>query len=346
MGLRGVERAAREQQTDVDLTGAFQSRIMDYTAALSFIDPDEPYLVSTHVNADGDGVGSILAIREMLVRKKRTCRLVVSDETLNPKFAFLPGFNHIELYGSLAAQPAFSRAIFVDTPTLDPQRVGDVGRLLREDARTMIIDHHAVRKPEGNVRIVDRSASSASELVYGLLRAAGTAIDPAVATQIYTGIAFDTKLFRVSHPERALKVCGELVDFGANPEEIADALFARESYQTMVTLAAALSTLELHFDARVNTLVVDYETFRKGGDLDPVVDHAMAIDGIQAALFFKEEAPGRFRVSLRSRGAVDVNRVAAAFGGGGHTRASGCRIEKHLEEAKRMLLDEVGKQLR
>ena len=318
---------------------------MDFTEAISFFEPDEPYLLSTHVNADGDGIGALLALREMLVQKERVCRLVVGDETINPKFAFLPGFEHIELYRSLADRPAFCRAVFVDTPTLDPGRVGCVGRLLGEDARTMIIDHHAGRKPEGDVRIIDRAASAASELVYGLLLAAGAAINPAVATQIYAGIAFDTKLFRFSNPERALKVCSELVDFGANPEAIADALFARESYETMMTLAAALGTLELHFDGRVNTLVVDHATYRKGGDLDPVVDHAMAIDGIQVALFFKEEAPGRFRVSLRSRGAVDVNRIAVAFGGGGHRRASGCKIEKPIEEAKRLLLAEIKQQL-
>ena len=99
---------------------------MDYTAAISFFEPDVPYLLATHVNADCDGIGGLLALREMLVRKKRVCRLVVSDETLNPKFAFLPGFEHIELYQSLADRPSFDRAVFVDTPTLDPQRVGDV----------------------------------------------------------------------------------------------------------------------------------------------------------------------------------------------------------------------------
>ena len=78
-------------------------------------------------------------------------------------------------------------------------------------------------------------------------------IGPAVANQIYAGIAFDTKLFRVSHPERALKVCSELVNYGADPEAIADALFARESLETMVTLAAALGTLDLHCDGRVST---------------------------------------------------------------------------------------------
>ncbi len=319
---------------------------MDLTGAISFFEPDEPYLLSTHVNADGDGIGCLLALREMLVQKERVCRLVVGDETLNPKFAFLQGFDHIELYGSLSDRPVFKRAVFVDTPTLDPRRVGNVGRLLGVGARTMIIDHHASEKQEGDVRIVDREASAASELVYRLLLAAGTAINPAVANQIYAGIAFDTKLFRVSRPERGLKVCSELVDLGANPEAVADALFARESYETMMTLAAALGTLELHFGGRVNTLVVDHGTYRMGGNLDPVVDHAMAIDGIQAALFFKEEAPGRFRVSLRSRGAVDVNRIAVTFGGGGHTRASGCKIEKPIDEAKRLLLDEVGKQLR
>ena len=318
---------------------------MDYSAAISFTEPDEPYLLATHVNADCDGIGGLLALREMLVRKKRVCRLVVSDETLNPKFAFLPGFEHIELYRSLVNRPRFNRAVFVDTPTLDPQRVGDVRCLLGARASTMIIDHHAAPKPEGDVRIVDSAASSASELVYGLLQAAGTEISPAVATQIYAGIAFDTKLFRVSHPERALKVCGELVEFGAEPEAIADALFARESLETMLTLAAALGTLELHCDGRVNTVVVDHGTYRMGGDPDPVVDHAMAIDGVQVAVVLKEETQGRFRVSLRSRGGVDVNRIAAAFGGGGHVRASGCRIERPVEEAKHLLLAEVKKQL-
>ena len=318
---------------------------MDYTAAISFFEPDEPYLLATHVNADCDGIGGLLALREMLVQKKRVCRIVVSDETLNPKFAFLPGFEHIELYRSLVDPPPFNRAVFVDTPTLDPQRVGDVRRLLEDHAGTMIVDHHAVREPEGDVRIVDSGASSASELVYRLLLAAETEIKPAAATQIYAGIASDTKLFRVSHPARALKVCSELVDFGADPEAIADALFARESLETMVTLAAALGSLELHCDGRVNTVVVDHGTYLKGGDPDPVVDHAMAIDGVQVALVLKEEAQGRFRVSLRSRGEVDVNRIAVAFGGGGHKRASGCRIEKPVEEAKRLLLAEVEKQL-
>lgn len=323
-----------------------RNRTMDYTAAVSFFEPDEPYLLATHVNADCDGIGGLLALREMLVRKKRVCRLVVSDETLNPKFAFLPGFEHIELYQSLADRPSFDRAVFVDTPTLDPQRVGDVCRLLGARASTMIIDHHAARKPHGDVRIIDSAASSASELVYGLLLAAKAEIGPAVANQIYAGIAFDTKLFRVSHPERALKVCSELVNYGADPEAIADALFARESLETMVTLAAALGTLDLHCDGRVSTVVVDHETYRKGGDPDPVVDHAMAIEGVQVAVVLKEEAQGRFRISLRSRDGVDVNRIAAAFGGGGHRRASGCRIEKPVEEVKRLLLAEVKEQLK
>lgn len=323
-----------------------RNRTMDYTAAVSFFEPDEPYLLATHVNADCDGIGGLLALREMLVRKKRVCRLVVSDETLNPKFAFLPGFEHIELYQSLVDRPSFDRAVFVDTPTLDPQRVGDVCRLLGARTSTMIIDHHAARKPHGDVRIIDSAASSASELVYGLLLAAKAEIWPAVANQIYAGIAFDTKLFRVSHPERALKVCSELVDYGADPEAIADALFARESLETMVTLAAALGTLELHCDGRVSTVVVDHETYRKGGDPDPVVDHAMAIEGVQVAVVLKEEAKGRFRISLRSRDGVDVNRIAAAFGGGGHRRASGCRIEKPVEEVKRLLLAEVKEQLK
>lgn len=319
---------------------------MDYREAIAFFQADEAYLLSTHINADGDGIGALLALGGMLDHLGRTCRIVLNDERPDRKFEFLSGFDRIESYGSMGDRPRFARAVFVDTPTFGDERVGDVVRMLKKDARVLIIDHHAGKPDEAALHLVDSGASAASEMVYRLIQAAGAPVSPDMATQIYAGIAFDTKLFKYSHPERALKACAELVDFGADPEAIAEALFAQERYETLRTLGVALSTLELHMDSRVCTLVVDHETYRMGGDLDMVVDHAMSIQGIEVALFFKEEAPGRFRMSLRSRGRVDVNEIARTFGGGGHQRASGCQIERPLGEAKRVLLAEVEKQLK
>lgn len=317
---------------------------MDYSRALHFLEADGPFLLSTHVNADGDGIGALLGLSGLLKKLGKPARMVVADDNPDRKFAFLSGFDEIESFRDLEDQTPVSHAIFVDTPTISAHRVGNVARLIDQDTRTMIIDHHAGSE-EGNVLLIDSGASAASELIYKLMKAAEVEIDEEMATQIYAGIAFDTKLFKYSHPERALKACAELVDHGADPVSIADHLFAHQTYETIQTLGHALSKLELHYDGRVATLSVDHATFSLGGDLDNVVDHAMSIDGVEVALFFKEQSPGYFRVSLRSRGRVDVNVIARRFGGGGHRNASGCAVENSLGESLRGLLEEVGQAL-
>jgi phosphoesterase RecJ-like protein len=318
---------------------------MDCSRALHFLEAGGPFLLSTHINADGDGIGALLGLNRTLEKLGKSCRMVVTDDFPDQKFAFLSGFEQIESYRDLTGLDVVSHAVFVDTPTISAHRVGNVARLIDMDTRTMIIDHHAGSSEEGNVLLIDSDASAASELVFHLMKASGVEIDAEMATQVYAGIAFDTKLFKFSHPERALKACAELVDYGADPVSIADHLFAHQTFDTIQTLGFALSTLELHFDGRVATVSVDHETYLKGGSLDMVVDHAMSIDGVEVALFFKEQSPGYHRVSLRSRGGIDVNVIARKFGGGGHRNASGCAVENSLGESRRGLLDEVGQAL-
>ena len=318
---------------------------MDYGKAIAFFEAEGPYLLSTHTNADGDGLGAMMAVGGYLEQLDRPYRMILGDEHVGGKLSFLPRFDRLETMRSLKDRPLFDRAVYLDTPTMAQSRVGDVGRLLSEEAKTLVIDHHKAHEAEGDVRLIDQGASAASELVFRLLQASKAEITPEIANQLYAGIAYDTKLFKYSHPARGIKACAELVDFGANPQRVSDALFAHESYETIKTLSVGLSTLELHFDGRVTSLRVDRETFSLGGDLDAVVDHAMSIDGVEVALFFKEEASERHRVSLRSRGAFDVNAVATVFGGGGHERASGCTIEGPFEALKQRLLSEVEKRL-
>ena len=318
---------------------------MDYSRAIAFLEADGPFLLSTHVNADGDGLGALLGLSRVIQKLGKSYEMVVADDTPDRKFAFLAGFDEIVSYRDRESLDHASHAIFVDTPTISPHRIGNVAKLIDQDTRTMIIDHHAGSAEEGNVLLIDPAASAASELIFGLMQASGVEIDAEMATQVYAGIAFDTKLFKYSHPERALKACGQLVDYGADPVSIADHLFAHQTVETVRTLGYALSTLELHFDNRVATVSVNNEVFSLGGDLDNVVDQAMSIDGVEVALFFKEQTPGNHRVSLRSRGRVDVNQIARAFGGGGHRNASGCAIEASLGESIRGLLDAVGKAL-
>ena len=317
---------------------------MDYSRATAFLEADGPFLLSTHINADGDGLGALLGMSRLIGKLGKECRMVVADDDPDRKFAFLSGFDEIESFRDLTNQDPVSHAVFVDTPTISAHRVGNVARLVEQNTRTMIIDHHAGSE-EGNVLLIDSGASAASELVFGLMKASGVEIDAEMATQVYAGIAFDTKLFKYSHPERALKACAELVDYGADPVSIADHLFAHQTFETVKTLGYALSSLELHYDGRVVTVAVNHEVFSMGGDLDSVVDQAMSIDGVEVALFFKEQSPGYHRVSLRSRGNIDVNVIARRFGGGGHRNASGCAVEASLGESLRGILEEVGQAL-
>lgn len=319
--------------------------MMDVEKALAFFDIDGPYLLTTHVGADGDGVGAVLGLAHWLEQTGKTCQVVLNDEKPDPKFGFLPGFEKLISYSTFENTKQFTRAVVLDTPTMSERRIGEVAQLLVGQTRTLIIDHHAGDSDDGDVRFIDAGASAASELVYHLIRASGEEISADMATCLYAGIAFDTKLFKYSHPERALPVGADLASLGADPQKIAEDLFSHQTFETIETLGFALSHLALHLEGRVSTLFIDHATYTKGGDLDPIVDHAMSIDGVEVALFFKEESPGRQRISLRSRGGVDVNAVANQFDGGGHQRASGCTIEGSLEDARDQLLGVVEKHL-
>jgi phosphoesterase RecJ-like protein len=316
-------------------------RPTDYGPALAFLKQAGPFLLSTHHNADGDGIGALLALSGMLRQMDRPHRIVVSDDGPDKKFAFLPGFDRIESFARLTDLPSFPFAVVVDTPTASEQRVGPAARLITSTTRAMVIDHHEGTDSGAAVVVTDTGASAACEMIYHLARAAGTTITKDMAGAIYTGIVFDTKLFKYSHPERALRACADLAALGADPVAIADALFAHQSFATVKTLGASLSSLRLHLDGRVATLHVDHATYQLGGDLDPIVDHAMSIDGVEVALFLKEQSPGSHRVSLRSRGRVDVNEIARPLGGGGHRNASGCTLTGDLAAVRKTLLSAV-----
>ena len=321
---------------------------MDFQAALNFLLSGEELVLTTHVNADGDGLGALLGLSHWLTLQNQKHRIVVADETPDRKYRFLPGYDRIESHGAWVNCSPVPRLVVVDTTT-SKKRIGDVADLIGPATKTLVIDHHVDADEESDVRVVDPEASSVSELIYLLInwyaRRSNAGFTPEIATCLYAGIIFDTKLFKHSHPERALRAAAELVTYGADPQQIAEHMFSHQTYQTVKTLGFALANLTLHENGQISTLYVDHKIHAMNGDLDGVVDHAMSIDGVEVALFFKEQEPGQQRVSLRSRGKVDVNRIARQFDGGGHILASGCEIKGSVDEARARLLSVVREQL-
>ena len=132
---------------------------MDYQSALNFLLAGDPLVLTTHVHADGDGLGAVLGLSHWLTRQAQAHRILVADETLNRKFRFLPGHERVELRGAWDDDSAVQRLVVVDAPTLSKERVGEVANLIGPATQTLVIDHHLGEGEEGDVRVLARRAS-------------------------------------------------------------------------------------------------------------------------------------------------------------------------------------------
>jgi phosphoesterase RecJ-like protein len=306
------------------------------------------FLVTSHVNPDGDGLASMLACGRILRRLGKQVWLVI-DGLLSPRYDYLPQIDTVVPYREgLEAELPVANVITVDVPTLS--RLERVARLIPREAPILKIDHHPSDDHFGRFNYFDTAASSTAELVYRLCVSLEVPFDAALGTWLYTGIAFDTGRFRHSSttPD-ALTIAGEMVRAGANPQLIAEQLFYEYRPTTLSLLASALQSLECVMDGRVSILSLGHAVLgqaRYGDeDMDGFVDYAASLQGVEAALFLREHEPGHVRVSLRAKRDVDVRAVAELFGGGGHRKAAGARMTGTLAEVKARLVEAIRRQL-
>ena len=306
------------------------------------------FLVTSHVNPDGDGLASMLACGHILRSLGKQVWLV-ADGFLSHRYGYLPQIDTVVFYREgLEAELPVANVITVDVPTLS--RLERVARLIPRDAAILKIDHHPGDDQFGRFNYVDTEVSSTAELVYRLCTDLGIPFDAALGTWIYTGIAFDTGRFRFSSTTpNALIIAGEMVRAGANPQLIAEPLFYEYRPATLSLLAATLQSLECFLDGRVSVLSLDYallgQACYRDEDADGFVDYAVSLQGIEVALFLREHEPGQVRVSLRAKHDFDVRAVAEVFGGGGHRKAAGARMSGTVQEVKARLVTEIQRRL-
>ena len=206
------------------------------------------------------------------------------------------------------------------------------------------IDHHATARPFADVNWIDPDACATAEMIFRLAREAGVRISPDVATCLYTAVLTDTGSFCFhGTTERTFALAQELVRSGADPVRIAHSVYFSTKLSKMRLLGAALSGLQR--EGSLAWMHVDRDTMERceaqEEDCEGLVNYALAIAGIEVALFFRGQPDGRYRVSLRSKGAVNVAAVAEAFGGGGHECASGCAVDGPLSVATERLLAQL-----
>ena len=317
--------------------------------AASFFGEHHRFLVSTHVNPDGDGIGSVLALKWAAVAMGKEAEIMI-DSQPPETFGFFENYDWIRAWDSGAAvEKKFSAVITSDSPNLE--RLGRPAELIAEGASILNIDHHVSNERFGAVNYIDPLASSSSEMVYYLIKKAlGLTIDAACAEYLYAGILTDTGRFRFSNTSPdALRAASELVEAGARPHKVAEMMYYNNTLETTMALARLLGSIRIHFGGRVAVSQFELDYIKsdawKKVDTEGFVNYPLAIRGVEVAMLLREVEPGVTRASLRSKDDFDVNELALVFGGGGHAKAAGLTIRAPLEEAKKKLLDELGRRL-
>ncbi len=320
---------------------AKSKHVADAKKIIKFIEANNNFLVSAHVNADGDAIASIIAIGLLLTHMDKNYHMILHDQKIDTRFNYMNGFDKLICYDSHAKYNIES-AIILDVP--GTHRLGDVADLLPERSQIAKIDHHPTEENFAAVNMVDEHASSTTHLIYEVLEHYDVPLNRDYANAIYTGIVYDTGRFSFSNTTaRDMYIGGKMIALGVDPAEINNRLFFENSYNALRTIGQGLANLESYFDGAVNIIYLDYKAMNTEhqGEIEELANYSVAIRGGKVGLFIREVKPGFHKVSFRSKDNVDVNQVAKAFDGGGHARAAGCRIEGTKDEVIKRLLAEL-----
>ena len=299
------------------------------------------FLISVHRNPDGDALGSQIALKLALEKMNK----VVTLHNLDPVpeiYRFLPHGDRIKTGAPVAGR--YDACIVLDS---EPGRTG----LLDSPcpANTLInIDHHVTNPSSWPHTWLDAHASATGEMVYKLIRELGVPIDPEMALCLYTAIFTDTGSFRYSNtsPE-SMKIAAALLEAGADPWLVTEHVYESFAYARLKLLGTVLASMERSDDGRIAWVVVTDELFRKTGtsseDTDNFVNYVRSVKGVEVAVLFRQTAAEQYKISLRSKGRVDMSTLAQALGGGGHKNAAGSTIDGTLAAVTSRVITEVGK---
>ena len=309
----------------------------EYTKALELIEKSRYILIITHVNPDPDSIGSALALSNLFYENKIKHKVFNISSDLPQNLDFIPRFEKIT-----DQLPAFfDLAISVDCGTYKR-----LGFELDSSIPSINFDHHKSNNSFGAVNIVDPQKSSTAELVFEFFKHNGLYITKNSATALYVGIYDDTLAFSLGRcDELTFEKINFLVECGASPSEIANKLLRRDSLAKYRIIPKVLDSLELFKEGEVASIIAKEEWFKQTGahnrDCEDALDMIMSIAIVRIAIFVRI-TNGVARVSLRSKGQIDVSKIAGEFGGGGHFNAAGCTIETlDVQKAKEIVLKEI-----
>lgn len=295
-------------------------------------------LIGTHLNPDGDALGSALALSHYL-REQGISTEVLCNNPAPRNLRFLPGVDDVRF---APKESDHDLAVVVDLDSLD--RLGRVRPYFEEHEHLVVIDHHQPHESPGFLRLVDVRAPATAVILTRIFRSASHPISPAVATCLLTGITTDTGSFRFQNttPE-SLHLAAELIALGGDVVTIGEEVYQRKALPSVRLLGRAIEVMRLEENGGLGWATLSLDDFALTGATEEhtegIVNEVLAVETVEIAALIREPSPGRVRASLRSRGAYDVAAVAREFGGGGHRAAAGCTFDTPLAEAEKLLVE-------
>lgn len=305
------------------------------------------FLLTTHVNPDGDGVGAACALTELLLQKGKRVRFVC-DSPMPPKLAFLNYHGLHEQYRPDADYSDVEVVIILDTHRRD--RIGAVANLLdNPEVVGVCIDHHKSTNTTIPCEVIDPRSCSVGAMIYTLCKECGYNLNLNAANGIYTSILCDTGRFSYSSTTRkAHKIADECIKLGVDPDAMYSRLFQHLSMAQMRIFSKALQSMELHLDGRVlmQTLtladcqaigvnVMDLESL----DLEYILEFDKSVGEVECVALLREVGSNKVRVSLRATSQLDLAPVCRHLGGGGHSKAAGALVNGTLQDVKTRVLE-------
>lgn len=294
------------------------------------------FVISSHARPDGDAIGSQLAMAFALEALGKDVTIVNRDPVPN-QFQAFPGVDRVRVADRV--DEMYDAAIVLECSSLERTGVSGLERSF-----VINIDHHQGNSEYGAINWFDGTAAACAEMVFDVVQVLEVPLTPALATHVYVGILTDTGSFHFSSiSARTFDICRQLVEAGVDPPRVARAVFDSNTLGRLKLFGAVLSSIELAEQGRVAVLHVDRAMAHEAGgsyeDTEGLINLPLTVREIRASVFFKELSASEYRVSLRSKGSIDVAEVARRFGGGGHRNAAGCGLSGDFAECRTRLLD-------
>ena len=302
---------------------------------VELIEAKRRFAITSHIRPDGDSLGSSLGLYWLLRALEKDVEVLMRDDVPHA-YQQLPGAKDVRVTPSV--NPSY-HAVFV-IECSDITRPG----LIDLDKQFVVnIDHHSTTALFGNINWIDSTASAVGEMIYNLCKATGVRVTKEIAECVYTALITDTGSFHYSNTtERTFKVASELVRTGVKPAKTAEAVFASYPWSRIELMGSVMSTARRDETGRVaclrQSLEMQQQAKASDEDADGFVNYPLTVGEVEAVAMLKECEPGIYRTSLRSKGDVNVAKVAEQFGGGGHRNAAGCTLQGSWDEAETLIM--------